>query len=63
MRKLCTLIYLINKQDGINEYGGKFLIFNNQAGWNKQAEGANFETLINEQGEKIRNMKKKFVKQ
>ena len=34
-----------------------------RAGWNKRAEGANFETLINEQGEKIRNMKEKNVKQ
>ena len=61
--KISTLIYLINEQDGINEYGGKFLIFNNRAGWNKRAEGANFENLINEQGEKIRNMKEKNVKQ
>ena len=27
--------------------------YDNRAGWNKQAEGANFETLINEQGGKI----------
>ena len=26
-------------------------LINNREGWNKRAEGANFETLINEQGE------------
>ena len=59
---LHTLLYLINEQDGINEYNGKFLIINNRSGWNKLAEGANFEALINKQGGNIRNMKGKFVK-
>ena len=57
-----TFFYLINEQDGINKYSGKFLIINNRAGWNKRAEGANFENLINEQGGNIGNMKGKFVK-
>ena len=57
-----TLLYLINEQDGINEYSGKFFMINNRAGWNKRAEGANFEALINEQGENIRNMMGTFVK-
>ena len=43
----------MNAQDGTNEYVGKFLKFNNLAGWNKRAEGANFETLINEQGKRL----------
>ena len=45
-----TLDYLINEQDGIGEQGGKFSKILKRAGWNKRAEGANFETLINEQG-------------
>ena len=47
-----TLFYLINEQDGINKYSGKFLIINNRAGWNKRAEGANFENLIKRAGGK-----------
>ena len=39
----CCNSALINKQDGIIEYGGKFLIFNNQGGWNKQANGRNMK--------------------
>ena len=35
----------------------KILIFYNRAGWNKRAEGANFETSINKQGEQIGNVK------
>ena len=42
-------MYLTNKQDEINEQGGKNLIINSRAGWNKREKGANFEALINEQ--------------
>ena len=44
----CCNSALINKQDGIIEYGGKFLIFNNQGGWNKQANGRNMKEGISQ---------------
>ena len=55
--KGCTLIYLINAQDGINEQEGNFPKIINQAGWNKRAGRAKFEAMINKQRGKDKNMK------
>ena len=52
LNRFSTITYLINAQDGINEQEGNFLKIINQAGWNNRAGRANFEAIINEQGEK-----------
>ena len=45
---------IINAQNGINEQEGNFPKIINRAEWNKRAGRANFEAVINEQGERLK---------